>query len=208
MPLLTDDYSKPFRFKGDSFDVNTDFKTVLKLFDLFEDETLKPETKEWVFINLVFKNPEDVKRLDLDEFVILYMWEVCGLDCKGDKHHEKQVIDFKQDAERIYASFYADYGIDLFTEQLDWRQFTALLSGLSHETPIMQAVYYRTCKIPKPQIIKGKTINAEEIKAVKEAKAFYALKAQGKQAKDVMERQSKALDDMAASIRKASQNGA
>ncbi len=86
---------------------------------------------------------------------------------------EKRTFDFTQDAEYIFASFMMDYGIDLLAEQgrLDWRKFIALFSGLSDRTKMREVISIRTRKIPQ-----ATKYNADEITALKEAKAYYALK--------------------------------
>lgn len=59
-----------------------------------------------------------------------------------------RAYDFAHDFDLIYASFMADYGIDLFTAELHWWQFRSMLFGLSDDSPFMRAVGYRTMKVP------------------------------------------------------------
>ncbi len=82
------------------------------------------------------------------------------------------VVNFTIDAERIYASFLYDYGINLFEQQgkLQWDEFLALFNNLSEKTPMRTAIHYRTCEIPK----KDKH-NSEERKRIKKMKARYEL---------------------------------
>ncbi|KAB2159587.1 hypothetical protein FZI36_23180, partial [Cronobacter sakazakii] len=82
------------------------------------------------------------------------------------------VVNFTIDAERIYASFLYDYGINLFEQQgkLQWDEFLALFNNLSEKTPMRTAIYYRTCDIPKKD-----KYNGDERKRIKKMKAIYEL---------------------------------
>lgn len=56
-----------------------------------------------------------------------------------------RAYDFEQDAEMIYAGFYAAYGISLTTvDFLHWWEFMALLMGLPDTTQMGRIMYYRT----------------------------------------------------------------
>lgn len=81
-------------------------------------------------------------------------------------------MNFTIDAEKIYASFLYDYGINLFEQQgkLQWDEFLALFNNLSEKTPMRTAIHYRTCEIPK----KDKH-NSDERKHIKQMKARYEL---------------------------------
>lgn len=61
-----------------------------------------------------------------------------------------RAYDFDQDAQRIYAGFYAAYGIRLTTVRfLHWWEFLALLAGLPESTQMGQILYYRTVDLAK-----------------------------------------------------------
>ena len=47
------------------------------------------------------------------------------------------------DGDRIYAAFYAAYGIDLCTARLHWWQFLALLVSLPRDSAFMRTVALR-----------------------------------------------------------------
>lgn len=82
-------------------------------------------------------------------------------------------MDFKQDAEAIYSSFWQCYGIDLLGKDKDlhWWAFSCLLSGLSEDTKLMQIVSIRTKPMPKPT-----KYNAEERKQLAKLKAAHRIK--------------------------------
>ena len=66
---------------------------------------------------------------------------------KNSKGHK--VIDFAQDAERIYASFQASYNIDLHTSNITASEFLALLQNLPDNSALSKVVQIRTMELPK-----------------------------------------------------------
>lgn len=80
-----------------------------------------------------------------------------------------RAFDFDQDANLIYAAFYAAYGISLTTvEFLHWWEFMALLEGLPENTLLKRIMYYRTVDINE--------LSKAERKHVKRMKQLFALK--------------------------------
>lgn len=63
------------------------------------------------------------------------------------KKPAKRSFSFEQDANLIYAAFYATYGISLTTvEFLHWWEFMALFEGLPEDTLIRRVMYWRTAE--------------------------------------------------------------
>lgn len=62
---------------------------------------------------------------------------------------QKRIYSFEHDADAIYASFCAAYGIDLCSANLHWYQFRALFLGLPEDTKIMQIMGYRSTDLAK-----------------------------------------------------------
>ena len=58
-------------------------------------------------------------------------------------YHGEKLFDFAADCELIFASFMAEYGIDLTTEHMHWYKFMALLKSLSPDSPLMRTVRLR-----------------------------------------------------------------
>ena len=66
----------------------------------------------------------------------------------------QKALDFNIDAPQIYASFLMQYGINLTRAKMHWYEFMPLLINLSHETPMGNIMYIRTCDLtgmPKEQ---------------------------------------------------------
>lgn len=146
------------------------FDNIILFNEMLEDPTLGDIEKVMIGLEMLLPWDYDsiVKDLNLLEQYELFsqimkdFFDVdisINKDSEGDDSEEvreqpqpkPKVFDFKVDAERIYASFMMDYGIDLFEEQgkMHWKKFIALLNGLSERTPFMQVVNIRTMEVPK-----------------------------------------------------------
>ena len=67
---------------------------------------------------------------------------------KGTKKITRKAFDFEQDANLIYAAFYAAYGISLTTvDFLHWWEFMALFEGLPETTLMQRVIYWRTVDV-------------------------------------------------------------
>ena len=167
---LTTGLQDTLKYGPHELKLDMSFDNIILFNEMLEDPTLGDIEK--VIIGLEMLLPWDydsvVKDLNLLEQYELFsqiMKEFFDVDIDARKDSESddlegegeqpqskpKVFDFKVDAERIYASFMMDYGIDLFEEQgkMHWKKFIALLSGLSERTPFMQVVNIRTMEVPK-----------------------------------------------------------
>ena len=168
---------------GITYKVDLSFDNVLRLFDMLEDEELDDvtqieiglemllgvcficdiQTKEEIFFE-VFKNTIGVESEENQP-----------VDIEGNpmpEQKEEKVYSIKEDAEYMYASFYQDYGIDLFEMQgkLHWNKFKALLAGLRPDTKFKEVIDIRTMDLPT-----GKGMSKER-KRIKELKEHYKLR--------------------------------
>lgn len=158
------------------------FERAMRLQAMLSDEEVlkwcEPDDITLAIMAIVLPEPERFCQAfgdDTGDALIELLWRCFGLDLKGDKPHEKPVMDWKDDEARIKATALATYG-------LTWDNFGELpymdackLIGLSPEdSPMGQALYYRTAKRPKRT-----KYNAEEVAAFDKAKEFYRLKGNG-----------------------------
>lgn len=109
---------------------------------------------------------------------------------KGTKKTSKKAFDFEQDANLIYAAFYATYGISLTTvDFLHWWEFMALLEGLPETTLMQRVIYWRTVDV--------NGLPKHEKKHVLKMRKLFALKAQEKPPLDIEELNQQAKDRVA-----------
>ena len=182
------------------------FDNIILFNEMLEDPTLGDIEK--VVIGLEMLIPwdydliEDLNLLEKYELFAQIMRDFLDVDIdtrkdsEGDDPEERgddsqpqskpKEFDFKVDAERIYASFMMDYGIDLIEEQgkMHLKKFIALLGGLSERTPFMQVVNIRTMEVPKKD--NGDSFEKHRQKILK-AKRKYALDQTTKSADDVFQ---------------------
>lgn len=108
----------------------------------------------------------------------------------GTKKATKKAFDFEQDANLIYAAFYATYGISLTTvDFLHWWEFMALLEGLPETTLLQRVIYWRTVDV--------NGLPKHEKKHVLKMRKTFALKGQEKPALDVEELNQQTKDRVA-----------
>lgn len=167
---------KSVEVNGRSYSVNLAFDHVLRFFDLQADKGVPVEDLTDISLEILI-DPEDypkVKKLDaVTKAAIVREINDRLIKIPGKKApKDERVFDFKQDSALIYSAFLMDYGIDLVDQQgiLDWRKFMALLQGVSERTRLREVIAIRAKEVPQPN-----KHNSKEIRALLDAKAYYAL---------------------------------
>lgn len=143
---------------GREYEINTDFRTCLKVILAFEDPELTEYEKQWVMLNNLYPEiPEDIK-----EAV-----ELAGRFLNGGKYEEEKeevplrLYSFSKDANYIFAAFKQTHGVDLTTEQLHWWKFLALFMDLGSDTTFCNLINLR-------KKVKTGTATKEEKQAARE----------------------------------------
>lgn len=187
---LTDRNRDIYEWSGVPIELNLSFDNVLKLMELFDDPTIPKQIKPVIALNMLVVENLLLTQLDENQKEKLFLnvfKDKLGIDLslsgknneitKSNDNNNSHlpnipVVNFTIDAERIYASFLFDYGINLFEKQgeMQWDEFLALFNNLSEKSPMKIAMHYRTCEIPK----KDKN-NADERKRIKKMKELYEL---------------------------------
>ena len=167
---------------GKTYKLNMSFDNVLRLIDMLNDKQLNDitqiETGLYMLLGVELDYPIEKK----EEIFYQIFYETIGkeveenlpVDLDGNpmpQQKEEKIYSIKQDAPYIYASFYQDYGIDLFEMQgkLHWEKFKALLEGLRPDTKFKEIVNIRTMELPT-----GKGTEKQR-KRIKELKEYYRL---------------------------------
>lgn len=167
---------------GKTYKLDLSFDNVLRLIDMLNDKQLDDitqiETGLYMLLGVELDYPIEKK----EEIFYQIFYETIGkeveenipVDLDGNpmpQQKEEKIYSIKQDAPYIYASFYQDYGIDLFEVQgkLHWEKFKALLAGLRPDTKFKEIVNIRTMELPT-----GKGTEKQR-KQIKELKEYYRL---------------------------------
>lgn len=163
---------------GRFYRLDFDFRNVLRMIDILDDDDLMPDAQEYNAIRCLTKHPRNVHKVLMAVKALLFD--------HSPKKDSQKVTDFVQDAGMIRAAFRQSYGIDLYTEKLHWIAFTELLNAIPEGNRYAEVVGIRARPIPAPT-----KWNAEERQWLLKAKAEYAIHLSDK------EQQRRYQDDVA-----------
>lgn len=167
---------------GKTYKLDLSFDNVLRLIDMLNDKQLDDITQIETGLYMLLGVELDYSIEKKEEIFYQIFYETIGketeenipVDLDGNpmpQQKEDKIYSIKQDAPYIYASFYQDYGIDLFEVQgkLHWEKFKVLLAGLRPDTKFKEIVNIRTMELPT-----GKGTEKQR-KRIKELKEYYRL---------------------------------
>lgn len=188
---LTERSPDVYRWQGVDIELNLAFDNVLVFLDMFGNDSLPMETRVKLTLSMLVVDQSILTPIAEHDKLLDFTWDMLrdklNIDMRKEAepvkadnqdNEEEQdepvpVFDWKEDAEYIYSSFLYDYGIDLIEQQgkLTWDRFTALFNSLSEKSKMGEAMYYRSCPIPK----KEKGSDNEERKRIINMKEYYML---------------------------------
>jgi len=179
---------------GKTASADLSFDVVLRLFELETDDRFDDISRTELSLEMLVRNYpvfSDLPLTDKVELLNTIKRDFILQGKKGGDGDGKKVFDWQQDAPYIFSSFMLEYGIDLVEERgrLDWRKFISLFSGLSDRAKIKEIIAIRARKIPARN-----EHNGEEIDALMEAKAYYALTLTGEEKREQFQQ---GLNDLA-----------
>ena len=170
-------------FDGKTYRIDADFRNVLRAMEITGDEGLLADLRIELALRCFVRGRLPKNRGGLLSAIFK---AVLGEGKRGER-----VMDFSEDAERIFAAFWQAYGIDLTRDKLHWQAFRALLANLPSDTRMAEIISLRTQPLPKPT-----KYNAETRAALSRAKAQVALQGTGPDAA------AKSVDALGAAILK------
>ena len=172
-----------YEYEGAGYDVCDSALNAMLVNELFADTELSEEDKQQLLPAMLFADlPAAIETAGRDGFwdmVDAVLWDAMGVDLYGTRGaagSEEPVFDWDEDAGRIRASLLQAYGLDwdAVAGSMSYGAFLDLVAGLmeSGETPLQQAICYRTAKCPR----KNKN-NREYVEAFRARAAHFALHA-------------------------------
>lgn len=172
--------------------ISADFRNMIQVDLILHDPAINETEKTIAALYQLYPDlPGDIHKA-VDGLV----WFYTRGDAVGDgkdsstKKATKKAFDFEQDANLIYAAFYATYGISLTTvDFLHWWEFMALLEGLPETTLLQRVIYWRTVDV--------NGLPKHEKKHVLKMRKTFALKGQEKPALDIEELNQQTKDRVA-----------
>lgn len=172
-----------YEYEGAGYDVCDSALNAMLVNELFADTELSEEDKQRLLSAMLFADlPAAIETAGRDGFwdmVDAVLWDAMGVDLYGTRGAagaEEPVFDWDEDAGRIRASLLQAYGLDwdAVAGIMSYGAFLDLVAGLmeSGETPLQQAIYYRTAECPREN-----KNNKEYVEAFRARAAHFALHA-------------------------------
>lgn len=172
-----------YEYDGAGYDVCDSALNAMLVNELFADTELSEEDKQHLLPAMLFADlPAAIETAGRDGFwdmVDAVLWDAMGVDLYGTRGAagaEEPVFDWDEDAGRIRASLLQAYGLDwdAVAGSMSYGAFLDLVAGLmeSGETPLQQAIYYRTAECPREN-----KNNKEYVEAFRARAAHFALHA-------------------------------
>ena len=147
---------------GKFYKLDFEFRNVLKMIDILDDDMLMPEAKAYNAVHCLCKRPKNAVKVCEAVKSLLFS--------APRKNGGQKVTDWVQDAPLIRAAFRQAYGIDLYRENLHWIEFTELLNSIPEGSRYSEIIGIRARPMPEPT-----KWNQKEREWLLQAKADYAL---------------------------------
>jgi len=188
MNLLTDTLPTAVMIDGKETNVNSDFRTCLRIITAFEDNELTGLEKQLVLLtNLYQDKPENVKAAVEQGIKFLNGGKVDDEE-SNEKH---RLYSFEKDAPFILAAFRQTHGIDLETVDMHWWKFLALFMDLGGETTFSNLVSLRK-RVKSGKASKEEKAAAREISEIFDLPELDTLTLEQKENVEDFERKRKA----------------
>lgn len=152
--------------RGRRVRVDLDFRNVLRMMELLDDNTLMPDAREYWAARCFVKHTRHPHELLVEVRKLLFI----ETPRKNSGEKRPKITDFEQDAGMIRAAFRQVYGIDLWTDKLHWLAFVDLLHNLPEGNRYEETLGIRARPIPSPT-----KYNSAEREWLIKAKANVAL---------------------------------
>lgn len=154
MGMLSERLPETVSVGGVEVGIDTDFRTSILLEELLNDPELTNLQKVMQAVEM-FYGTQVIRWEDRNEAIEKILWFYNG----GTKSQKEESVDgreddeveatdalysFEHDADKIFAAFQHDYGIDLQSiDYMHWWKFKALFKGLSEENEVVKIIGYR-----------------------------------------------------------------
>lgn len=159
MNILTDALPTSLLIGDTEYQIDSDFRTCLRIILAFEDNELTNQEKQIILLSSLFVTvPSDTKEAIKQAIIFLDG----GKSPEEDTNHVR-VYSFEKDSSFIFAAFRQTHGINLQEINLHWWIFLALFMDLGSETTFSQLVSLRK-RLKTGKATKEERQSANEIK--------------------------------------------
>ncbi|EOI54795.1 Gp15 family bacteriophage protein [Enterococcus gilvus] len=181
---LIDDLETTILIEDHEIPLDLSFDTVLKFYELLEDDRLQSFEKIYKAFDLFYFGDETLsknftfeqKSKAVEDISNYIQRNPYGNEDNGDAGFEgvepEKLYSYTQDAGAIYSSFFSDYGIDLLKERgkMHYITFKSLLAGLSDKTQFQRILSIRS------RTVSG--LEGESLTNLLELQQYYALESE------------------------------
>lgn len=193
---LTHRFHDEVEIDGIRYPLDLSFDNVLRVFELFSDEDFSPKERIRTAFEMFTDEELDLPFEVIDNAVFHIFKDYLDIDLSDQQDpnvNTKKYFDLYEDAERIYAAFIREYGMDLFLYhgKLHFKQFNALLSQVIDRS-FKEVVTIRAQELPT-----ATKHNAEERKHLSKLKRLYRLKGTNEEPEVIAENVDSAWDKVA-----------
>lgn len=146
MNILYGDLPTKIKVNDTIYDINYDYKNIIKIIMAFEDNELTESEKIFVLLKNLYKN--EIKQEDMEEACLKAMKFIdCGKQHHVEKDETPRIYSFEQDANYIYSGIIQTHNVDLEKEKnMHWWKFMSLFMDMSSECTFGELIYYRKRK--------------------------------------------------------------
>lgn len=138
MNILVDQMPTAIEIDGREYEINSDFRSCLRIILAFEDPGLATIEKQIILLDKLYKeHPENTRKAFEKGIRFLN---------GGEESQEKEsmrLYSFEKDSKFIMSAFQQTHGIDLETVEMHWWKFLALFMDTGSETTFSGIVSLR-----------------------------------------------------------------
>jgi len=163
MNILVEHLPEAIEIDGREYEINSDFRSCLRIILAFEDPELAGAEKQSVMIDNLYKEHPDNMAEAMEKGVRFLNG---GDDSESDSN--LRLYSFEKDAPYIMAAFKQTHNVDLDSVEMHWWKFMALFMDLGSETTFSQLIGLR-------KRVKTGKASKEERQAAMEIKDIFDL---------------------------------
>jgi len=141
MNTLLDQFPTAVEIDNVEYEINSDFRTCLKIILAFEDLELTIIEKQAIMLDLLYKQlpPDKLKAID-----IAIKFLNCGDTGTNQSFNNERLYSFQKDARYIYSAIKQTHGVDLETVgYLHWWKFCYMFLDLNEDCFFIRIIGYR-----------------------------------------------------------------
>ena len=139
MNILIEELPNAVEIDGIEYEINSGFRSCLRIILAFEDNELAAIEKQLVLIDNLYKNKPD----NLDQATRQGIKFLNGGRDELEAGNDMRLYSFNKDAPFIMAAFKQTHGIDLDTANMHWWKFLTLFMDMGSDTTFSNLVSLR-----------------------------------------------------------------